>query len=96
MSRLRELTEIYERIRNLVNAFPRVASRNEDGVFVLEPFKEGNIAAPNWCRGEQVGKKPSVCVAHNSIQLAKELKTIKAKHQEELSKLQAEVTFIYS
>ena len=35
MSRIKEHVDLLERMRQLVNAFPAVVARNEDGTYVL-------------------------------------------------------------
>eukprot|EP00052_Salpingoeca_macrocollata_P008277 m.65714 g.65714 ORF g.65714 m.65714 type:complete len:850 (-) comp16512_c0_seq1:60-2609(-) len=75
MTRLKELALVQEKIRNLVNKFPTVKSRNEDGSFEYEPFTSGELGRPAWNQGEQ---------------LLAELQQIKKNHSNELQKLQKE------
>jgi hypothetical protein len=58
VTRLKDMTLLEERVRQLVNAFPTVVSRGEDGTFVLAPHTGPAIDAPLWwqvCVWECVG-----------------------------------------
>jgi len=67
MSRLKKHVEVQEKMRELVNAFPNVVARNEDGTYEFEPCAQ-NQEQDVWWQGEQ---------------LQKMLRDIKGQHDEE-------------
>ena len=75
MSRLKKHVEVQEKMRELVNAFPNVVARNEDGTYEFEPCAQ-NQEQDVWWQGEQ---------------LQKMLRDIKGQHEEEKRVIQKQV-----
>jgi hypothetical protein len=48
MSRIKEHVDLMEKMRQLVNNFPSVVARNEDGTWVHEPFAGPHQECPIW------------------------------------------------
>ena len=76
MSRLKKHVEVQEKMRELVNAFPNVVARNEDGTYEFEPCAQ-NQEQDVWWQGEQLHKM---------------LRDIKGQHDEEKRVIQKQVT----
>ena len=76
MSRLKKHVEVQEKMRELVNAFPNVVARNEDGTYEFEPCAQ-NQEQDVWWQGEQ---------------LQKMLRDIKGQHDEEKRVIHKQVT----
>mmetsp|Transcript_36963 Transcript_36963/g.96834 ORF Transcript_36963/g.96834 Transcript_36963/m.96834 type:complete len:863 (+) Transcript_36963:109-2697(+) len=68
MSRIKEHVDLLEKMRQLVNGFPAVVARNEDGTYVHEPYAGQLQDCPIWWQGER---------------LYKQLADIKNMHEEE-------------
>lgn len=58
VKRLRDLVGIQERFLDVVNNFPAVTGRNEEGQFLLGSWPEGNEQPPTWYKGDEVGWVP--------------------------------------
>lgn len=82
VSRLKELTEKLESMRNMVNAFPRVVSRNDEGenAFVLAPPDGPPVESPLWWQGEKFFEELEKLRKSRDA----EIKRIKDEHQKKL------------
>lgn len=77
MSRIKEHVDLLERMRQLVNGFPAVVARNEDGTYVHAQFDGTQQECPIWWQGEK---------------LYQQLQEIKSNHEEEKRRSAKEVS----
>eukprot|EP00037_Helgoeca_nana_P015336 m.143255 g.143255 ORF g.143255 m.143255 type:complete len:885 (+) comp22972_c0_seq2:2341-4995(+) len=68
MSRIKEHVELLERMRQLVNDFPAVVARNEDGTYVHDKYDGPQQECPIWWQGEK---------------LYSQLQNVRGSHEEE-------------
>lgn len=54
MSRIKEHIDLLERMRQLVNGFPAVVARNEDGTYVHDAYTGPQQECPIWWQGEKL------------------------------------------
>eukprot|EP00051_Salpingoeca_urceolata_P028328 m.486307 g.486307 ORF g.486307 m.486307 type:complete len:845 (+) comp24307_c0_seq1:460-2994(+) len=86
MTRLRELTLVQEKVRSLINSFPQVVKRNEDGSFVLKPYDGASVRAPVWWQGEKLSAELEALKKSHT----RELDALHQKHSTALSELAKE------
>eukprot|EP00053_Salpingoeca_punica_P016265 m.152797 g.152797 ORF g.152797 m.152797 type:complete len:862 (+) comp16923_c0_seq3:77-2662(+) len=86
MTRLKELVEHQDKIRVMINQFPRVVDRKDDGSFTFAPFEEAGTDKPLWCQGEEFHKE----LTQANSKYEKAIQQLRDEHTAKLHKLTQE------
>jgi len=83
MSRMKDHVELMERLRELVNNFPRIVGRTSETEFTVAPFDGAKQESPIWWQGEQLEKE----LRQSQERLKAEKQALQKQHSAQLSKL---------